>query len=526
MHTKTSLRLCLIFFLLSICFNSYAQYTHHKKNFDSSYYHIATELAATDIERAVAGAENLLNGATDSLQKIKCLMLLATLKERTGKHAEALEYAIKGEVLAEKAGNIQWQIRIAGFLSTTFREVGLIAEGKKYMAVADKINRSSMGSPLFNVFLHQEKAYYEIEDNQYSKALKEIDSAIVLLNDVPQNKANPIINATCFQLAGFCYLQLDSLEKSKLSLLKALDLLKDQETELKGFVYQNLGDLALKQQQAEQSKNYLDSALHYSASSQNLNLQLRTYRSLKEYYTRQNKSDSAVKFQSMYTKLFESNAALTSSISNDLLEKLGMELEKKDSKNATLYLACGLLLLIIVLIVLYFTYSRRKERKKYLAYVARLKDQKALLEQRNFSTTAGEDRSMIIERKPGLVVPAETAERVLADLHRLEQEGYYLKSDVNLSYLSALLKINSKYLSAIINQYKEKDFNNYINELRINYIIEKLQNDQQYLDYKIAYLSQECGFSTHSKFTAAFKAVTGIAPSAFISNTRNDNRKL
>ena len=526
MHSRISPRSCLLFIALSICFNSYAQYTHHKKNFDSSYYHIATELAATDIKRAVAGAESLLNSAADSLQKIKCLLLLATLKERMGKHAEALTYAVKGEELADKAGNTQWQIRTAGFLSTTFREVGLVAEGKKYMAVADKINRNSMGSPLFNVFLHQEKAYYEIEDNQYHKALREIDSAIVLLGDVRQNKANAIINATCFQLAGFCYLQLDSLVPAKHFLLKALDLLKDQETELKGFVYQDLGDLALKQQQADQAKNYLDSALQYSVSSQNLNLQLKTYKSLHEYYTRQNKSDSAVKFQSMYTKLLESNAALTRSISNELLQKLGTELEKKNSRNTTLYLVCGLLLLSIGLIVAYFTYSRRQERKKYLAYVARLKDQKAALLQSRISTTAGEEPETVVERKPGLVVPAETAERVLADLHRLEQEGYYLKTDINLSYLSALLKINSKYLSAIINQYKEKDFNNYINELRINYIIEKLQNDPQYLDYKIAYLSQECGFSTHSKFTAAFKAVTGIAPSAFINNTRNDNRKL
>lgn len=526
MYTRTSLRFCLLFFLLSVSFHvSYAQYSHHKKNFDSSYYHVATELAATDIERAIASAELLFKDAADSLQKIKCFMLLATLKERTGKHAEALENAIKGEELAEKAGNTQWQIRIAGFLSTTFREVGLIAEGKKYMAIADKINRNSMGSPLFNVYLHQEKAYYEIEDKAYGRALQQIDSAIILLGYVRQNKANPIINATCYQLAGFCYLQLDSLQQAALYLAKALNTLSNTETELKGFIYQNLGDLALQQKQPGQAKDYLDSALHYSNSSKNLNLQLKTYRSLQEYYTGLHKSDSAVKYQSMYTKLFESNAAFSSSISNDLLEKLGTELEKKDSRNETLYLVCGLLLVLIALILLYFIYSRRQERKKYLAYVARLKDQKAELQERSFSATTAAP-GMIPERKPGLTVPAETAERVLADLHSLEKEGYYLKSDVNLSYLSALLKVNSKYLSAIINQYKGKDFNNYINELRVNYIIEKLQNDPQYLDYKIAYLSQECGFSTHSKFTSAFKAITGIAPSAFINNTKNDKRKL
>jgi len=126
------------------------------------------------------------------------------------------------------------------------------------------------------------------------------------------------------------------------------------------------------------------------------------------------------------------------------------------------------------------------------------------------------------DKKQSLYIPEETENRVLNDLSELERKQFYLDNNINLSYLSATLKTNSKYLSVIINKHKGKDISNYINELRINYIIRKLQEEPSYQGYKIAYLSQECGFSSHSKFTIAFKNVTGISPSSFISNLRKD----
>ncbi|HLV38436.1 helix-turn-helix domain-containing protein, partial [Xanthomarina sp.] len=61
-----------------------------------------------------------------------------------------------------------------------------------------------------------------------------------------------------------------------------------------------------------------------------------------------------------------------------------------------------------------------------------------------------------------------------------------------------------------------------INKLRIQYIVNKLKSDPDYLNYKISYLAEECGFSSHSKFSASFKNVTGLSPSTFISNLTNN----
>ncbi|RTZ46822.1 hypothetical protein EJ377_15815 [Chryseobacterium arthrosphaerae] len=57
-----------------------------------------------------------------------------------------------------------------------------------------------------------------------------------------------------------------------------------------------------------------------------------------------------------------------------------------------------------------------------------------------------------------------------------------------------------------------------MNRLRINYIVDKLINDEKYRQYKISILADECGFSSHSKFAAVFKAVTDYSRQ-LISNT-------
>ena len=70
------------------------------------------------------------------------------------------------------------------------------------------------------------------------------------------------------------------------------------------------------------------------------------------------------------------------------------------------------------------------------------------------------------------------------------------------------------YLSYVIN--KKKNFNIYVNELRILYIQDKFKNEKKYKTYKIAHLAELSGFSNHSVFTKVFKQVTGIPPSQYI----------
>ncbi|HLS70913.1 MAG TPA: helix-turn-helix domain-containing protein [Chitinophagaceae bacterium] len=97
-----------------------------------------------------------------------------------------------------------------------------------------------------------------------------------------------------------------------------------------------------------------------------------------------------------------------------------------------------------------------------------------------------------------------------------------MEKNISLSKLVGQLKTNNKYLSYIINSHKNTDFNTYINTLRILYIVDKLKNNPKYLEYKIAYLAKESGFTTHSLFSAVFKEITGESPSEFIKKQQDE----
>lgn len=43
------------------------------------------------------------------------------------------------------------------------------------------------------------------------------------------------------------------------------------------------------------------------------------------------------------------------------------------------------------------------------------------------------------------------------------------------------------------------------------------------LNYKLSYLAEMSGFTSHSKFTMAFKNAMGITPSQFIEELKKEN---
>lgn len=95
---------------------------------------------------------------------------------------------------------------------------------------------------------------------------------------------------------------------------------------------------------------------------------------------------------------------------------------------------------------------------------------------------------------------------------------------MSLPLLASQLNTNTKYLSKILSDYKQKNFNFYVNELRINYIINKLKTDPQYLNFKVSYLAEECGFASHNSFTFAFKKHIGMSPITFIDFIKEDKK--
>lgn len=194
--------------------------------------------------------------------------------------------------------------------------------------------------------------------------------------------------------------------------------------------------------------------------------------------------------------------------------------------NLSLILALFTIILAGVKIIFYI--RNKNKLKMFDRFMNYLKVQKEQKESREWMKTEStefeenaeksietEEISEVSHTRPGTLLK-ESEEHILLGLEKFEASNRYTHKDMSISKLASQLNTNTKYLSEVINRNKEKNFSAYINQLRINYITEKIKNNPAYLNYKVSYLAEECGYSSHSTFTTVFKSVVGVSPITFV----------
>jgi AraC-like DNA-binding protein len=210
----------------------------------------------------------------------------------------------------------------------------------------------------------------------------------------------------------------------------------------------------------------------------------------------------------------ENNAANTAYqlLSAEQDEKLTSE----KNKYRTVFIALlGLFSILILLKILLFFRNRNS-----------LKTYETLNNYLNKKPATEERKPIAEQESKGSGLLKESEEQILAGLKKFESSTKFTNKEMSLGMLAAQLNTNTKYLSEVINRHKQKNFNAYINELRINHITEKIKNDSNYLNYKVSYLADEAGFSSHSTFTTVFKSIVGISPIGFVELIKNQKETV
>jgi AraC-like DNA-binding protein len=96
-----------------------------------------------------------------------------------------------------------------------------------------------------------------------------------------------------------------------------------------------------------------------------------------------------------------------------------------------------------------------------------------------------------------------------------ESKKPYLIKGLNISQVSVEINISTKLISFIINQYFEMRFTEFINNYRVSYIKDKI--NEKYLDsFTFNTLASEAGFSNLTTFIAAFKKIENCTPSEYL----------
>lgn len=511
--------------LLIACISANAQdLTSYNKLYTKTYL----ETAPKDFNKALSIADSLYKTSQTSYFQAKSLMLTASLYRQSGDVKKSVLYAERSALIVDGTDDSNWKCRIYLFLASQYRILELYNQSKKYsekgLEISKTISDTLIAHNIQGMAL-QEMAYYEIDRKKYKKSIQYIQRSQAHFNNIKKDK--DFFTSTNEQLLGLSYYHLKNIETSLFHYEKALNLVKDvPENQLTGYIYNGLANVYLEKNDLIKAKKYLDLAQKVADKAEHLELKKEVYSTVEQYYIKtkdiEKLKDLGLKKDTLDRKITSKTRQFIDESYTNLDKKI-IKAEKKSTQKNYLIIITGLLVILVLALYIRSKIQQRKNIEKFKEILRRSNEKPKLAEPIVVKEVKIEDTD-IESSEATVLMTSETEEKLLAKLNKFEKSNLFNNKNISLPFLAGRFETNTKYLSYVINTHKEKDFNNYINELRINYIIEKLKNEPQYRNYKMASLAEEIGFSSHSKFSKVFKKVTSLSPSLFIKYLQDETQ--
>jgi AraC-like DNA-binding protein len=136
------------------------------------------------------------------------------------------------------------------------------------------------------------------------------------------------------------------------------------------------------------------------------------------------------------------------------------------------------------------------------------------VEGNNFTedTEVIEIEDTLSERKEDSNLLAEWKPKIQELLHK---EKVYENPELSLTQVAKQLKTNASVVSKVINQGFQLNFNDFINNFRIEAVKEKLKAGEQKKQTLLG-IAYDCGFNSKATFNRAFKKVTMLSPKEWL----------
>ncbi|MFC7525802.1 tetratricopeptide repeat protein [Parapedobacter sp. GCM10030251] len=505
--------------------------TSTDETFDQAFLYIYMHTASEDINLALKSSDSLYRTAKNDVQKIRSLMLISDMYHRIANRDSSIHYAIKAERIAEQADNYVWQARICGVLSTQHRETGLFSAGRRYIEKGlDVIKRvgNAEAANQFKGQCFQELGFYDLEEKQYNNAIIQFRKAEPFLVDLADSLVRNFALAQNDERLGLCYLELGDIDSARFYYNRALALERrasGADTPVKGFIYNGLGRIHLADKHYEQADSCFQHALVIAEATGLPNLKMSVYKNLATYYQLTDNDEASRRYNEKYLSQIQENTAKHKRYADNLFAQVQRQLVNATASKRALGVTTAALLTVLGLGMGIYVRKQRKDHQRYKTIIETLKNGATHVPTNEQVITAEQTVTSVADRERD-IMPESTKRELLKKLERFESTQQFTDRNISIAVLAGKMKTNTKYLSYIINNCRHKDFNSYVNELRINYIISKMNEDDRYLNYKISYLAEECGFATHSQFATVFKNITGLSPSAFMGYLKKDGSKM
>ncbi len=96
----------------------------------------------------------------------------------------------------------------------------------------------------------------------------------------------------------------------------------------------------------------------------------------------------------------------------------------------------------------------------------------------------------------------------------MQIDKMYLSNKLSIQEVSKKLNIPRQYISEVLNMHMNTNFQDFINQYRVEEFIHRLKNDQNN-HYTLLAIATDVGFSSKSSFNATFKKIKGLTPTQF-----------
>ncbi|WP_271766390.1 helix-turn-helix domain-containing protein [Aquimarina algiphila] len=406
---------------------------------------------------------------------------IALLKSSIGQHREALnifrecyQYAFQED--------IEGKFEDMFFLAKGFNKLKMLDSASYYNreGIRESLNAKNK-KELYNLFALNSGVTH-FHKTEYKKA---IDSITKVLSDLKENTKNQEL-ITSYLYLGKVYFKIDLKEKG-VHYLKKMDSV----TQLQEVVFSEMSEgYELLINHFEKQKN-TEKKLLYTQKLSKIKMILN-----------RNKTDS------LQQVIKEYNVPL-------IVSKKDKKISYQDSDITTwkgFVIISVLLIVISIGIMIYLYNDRNRYQKSFRAVVSYTNKVSG-----NHEYLKKTEKEQLDDLK----ISPESVQKILNGIKDFEDKKRYLNKKYTLNVLAKELKTNSTYLSKIINIYKEKNFSNYLHDLRVGYAIERLRDDEKFRRYSIKGISEEVGFKTSESFAKAFHKKTGIYPSSFIKRLKS-----
>ncbi|WP_239540791.1 helix-turn-helix domain-containing protein [Spongiivirga citrea] len=114
-------------------------------------------------------------------------------------------------------------------------------------------------------------------------------------------------------------------------------------------------------------------------------------------------------------------------------------------------------------------------------------------------------------------IPVEVEQDKKQLIKFMDENKPFLNPEINLIELASKLDMNRAQLSETINLGFGKNFNDFINEYRVNAVKKMLQEGKQQ-QLSLLGIALECGFNSKATFNRVFKKLTNTSPTEFVKS--------